>query len=237
MNRSALHHLILELFEGTWQFRNFLLYEDRAPNLVHALPDVSVAAESFVSDAITALAVRGLIDGEFFRRLALERPNRVDAIARTASLWSISLAPAPQPPAPSPTPSNNQANPPPTPPIRVLPREAVELEDYGVRSTDAGRLALTLRDGPRADDQAITLSSTIGHIQRLPSAGRGGRCVSVPLREALGADCNFSWAEYDIRVSAGEARIWSVRIQSRRNRFGRQFNILCQSTHEQEERT
>lgn len=239
MNRHALQQLILDLFEGPSQFRNFLRYEDRAPDLIHALPAVSVAAETYVSDAITSLEVRGLIDGEFFRRLVAARPGRVDAIARTAIQWNVSLAdPArrPEPPAlPVSRPAAEVDRLPAAQVIRLEPREAVALDEYGVRSGDAGSLAVSLTDGVDRDEQTIAFTSTVGHIQQLPSVGRGGRSLAIPRHEALGVDRDLSWGEYDIRVSAEEPRSWRIRVQSRRRRFTCDLHVLSRPRDEREE--
>lgn len=239
MNRYALHQLILDLFEGTSQFRNFLLYEDRAPDLIHALPAVSVAAETFVSDAITSLEVRGLIDSEFFRRLVVARPGRLEEIARTALQWHVSLAEPPRRPEPPAPPVRRPAPevglPPPAQVLHLEPREAVTLDQYGVRSGDAGSLALSLMNGADADAQTIAFTSTVGHIQQIPSVGRGGRSLAIARHEALGVVRDLSWGEYDIRVSADAPHSWRIGVQSRRRRFTCNFHVLSRPRDEREE--
>lgn len=234
MNRAALHQLILEVFEGPEQFRIFLVHDDRSRELAHALPSVQLPATLFADEALRALEVRGLIDVAFFVRLAAERPRRRDAISRVAAMWHVpshSLS-APPPEAP---PSSHQSA---LDPIRLrfAGRTAEALDSYGVVSKTAGSLKVALRSSADPTRGAITFTSSLGHLQKLPSLGRGSKEVHLSRYAVRKGDLGLTWGEFDIHVSAGDDDgPWRVTIQSRHRRESWVFDIAGSTSEETED--
>ena len=224
MNRAALHQLVLELFEGTPQLRNFLLLDPRVPNLLHDLPGVNVPATQFAVEALLALEVRGLIDVAFFELLLAERPTRCEAISKVAALCDVVVTPLPRASGRPDGSSVHSDDGHTVISFHRIHREEIVLDGHGIISRAAG--SLTLKNGKDPGVQSITLISSIAHIQRLPSLGRGSREVSVSRSEVRRAGCNLVWGEFDICISAEGDTFWRIVIQNRQNTCHRKFHIV-----------
>ena len=83
---SQLHELLLSLFSVD-ELRRWIRYHAELAVITSRLPGPTASPALVVSDAVSAMRRRGLLDAAFFVQLRNGFPQRDGDIARVAELW------------------------------------------------------------------------------------------------------------------------------------------------------
>ncbi|WAS93601.1 toll/interleukin-1 receptor domain-containing protein [Nannocystis punicea] len=86
--QDALTRLLLAMFSAD-ELRRLITFLPNGDTLSKLLPGVTVSPTQLAHEAVIVLTRHGVIDPEFFKRLADERPRRVAEIRQVALLWGL----------------------------------------------------------------------------------------------------------------------------------------------------